>query len=133
MNARARNSQVEATLNHPFAAQVLVAKALKFVLGPVLRPAAKALRVGKWTLRSPSEVANGLVHVATHKALRRVSGERFSVDAGPLSAKAGCVKAPADCGRLEQGPNARAEFKADAAKLFDRTYDALLPYLEAPP
>lgn len=60
--------------------------------------------------------------------LTRVSGARFSLAAGALSPGAGCqAPSPDLCGRAPPLPDG---FKADAARVFDATYDALLPYIE---
>ena len=111
-----------------FGPQVLVQKALGVALGPVLRPLGRALKVGRWTLRSPAEAARGVAHLATSADLARVSGARFSLAAGALSPGAGCqAPSPDLCGRAPPLPDG---FKADAARVFDATYDALLPYIE---
>ena len=74
------------------------------------------------------EAARGVAHLATSADLTRVSGARFSLAAGALSPGAGCqAPSPDLCGRAPPLPDG---FKADAARVFDATYDALLPYIE---
>ena len=74
------------------------------------------------------EAARGVMHLATSADLTRVSGARFSLAAGALSPGAGCqAPSPDLCGRAPPLPDG---FKADAARVFDATYDALLPYIE---
>jgi len=109
--------------------QVIIRKVLGWVLSPLLSPIWRYL--ARKTMRTPSEGANGLVHLATSPHLVRTSGKVYTLsNTEGLTRRAGCVDKPeAECGLSTPPPN--LPDASHASELYDDTLAALAPWMSA--